>query len=268
MRESGYLQEFIALLQYHRSSGILYYPRDEATERFLRTVKRQKLPLPPVDGGADVPEESSSRPSASGEIKEGLTDVDAVLSALVDEVAVCRACNLSLQRLAVRAGEGGRSGVRLMIVGDWLRCGIDTNLPDSVLFGIEEDRMVARMLQAIHLSMENVYISNVIKCVVPETYQPAADHIRTCLSYLQRQIELLEPECICAMGLVAARALVGGSLPLSQLRGRLHSLVIGKGREVPVIATYHPSFLLRNPEMKKAAWVDLQAIGKRLKLLQ
>jgi DNA polymerase len=70
------------------------------------------------------------------------------------------------------------------------------------------------------------------------------------------------------MGLVAARALVGGSLPLSQLRGRLHSLVIGEGRQIPVIATYHPSFLLRNPEMKKAAWVDLQAIGKRLKLLQ
>ncbi|MGB5231320.1 MAG: uracil-DNA glycosylase [Desulfoprunum sp.] len=268
MRESGYMQELITLLQYHRSSGILYYPRDETTERFLRSVKRQKSQLPPFDGGADVPGESSSRPSASGEMNEGLMDVDAVLSALVDEVAVCRACNLSHQRLAVRAGEGGRSGLRLMIVGDWLRCGIDTNLPDSVLFGIEEDRMVARMLQAIHLSMENVYISNVIKCVVPETYQPAADHIRTCLSYLQRQIELLEPECICAMGLVAARALVGGSLPLSQLRGRLHSLVIGEGRQIPVIATYHPSFLLRNPEMKKAAWVDLQAIGKRLKLLQ
>jgi len=223
--------------------------------------------MPPAEGGADVPQESSSRHSVPAAMKEGLTDVDAVLSALIEEVAVCRACNLCLQRLAVRAGEGGRSGVRLMIVGDWLRCGTDTSLPDSVQFGIEEDRMVARMLQAIHLSLENVYISNVIKCVVPESCQPAADHIRTCLSYLQRQIALLQPECICAMGLVAARALGGGSLPLSQLRGHWHSLVVGEGRQVPVMVTYHPSFLLRNPEMKKAAWVDLQGIGRRLKLL-
>ncbi|MBB5347138.1 uracil-DNA glycosylase [Desulfoprunum benzoelyticum] len=267
MRLSEYLQQLNTLLQYHRSSGITHYPHDGGIEQFLRAGSGDQFHPPPADGGACGPKESSSRLSVSAEVKEGLTDVDAVLAALVEEVAVCRACSLSLHRSTVRVGKGGRSRVRLMIVGDWLRCGSDTGLPDSVLFGVEEDRMVARMLEAIHLPLESVYISNVIKCVVPETCQPTADHIRTCVSYLQRQVALLEPECICAMGLVAARALVNGSLPLSQLRGRLHSIVNGRGRQVPVMATYHPSFLLKNPEMKKAAWIDLQGIGRRLKLL-
>jgi len=267
MRLSEYLHQLHTLLQYHRSSGVTHYPRDEGTERFIRAASGDRLPLHLADGEEYVAKESFPRPSVSKEMKEGSTDVDAVLAALVEEVAVCRACSLSHHRLVARAGKGGRSGVRLMIVGDWRRCGSDTAIPDSVLFGVEEDRMVARMLEAIHLPLESVYISNVIKCVVPETHQPAADHIRTCSSYLQRQITLLEPECICAMGLVAARALVGGSLSLSQLRGRLHSIVVGEGRQISVMATYHPSFLLKNPEMKRAAWVDLQGIGRRLKLL-
>ena len=267
MRLFEYLQQLHTLLQYHRSSGVTHYPRDQGTERFIRAANGDQLSLLPADGEEYAAKESFPRPSVSVEVKEGSTDGDAALAALVEEVAVCRACSLSRHRLVARAGKGGGSGVRLMIVGDWLRCGSDTAVPDSVMFGVEEDRMLARMLEAIHLPLENVYISNVIKCVVPETHQPAADHIRTCSSYLQRQVTMLEPECICAMGLVAARTLVGGSLSLSQLRGRLHSIVVGEGHQVSVMATYHPSFLLKNPEMKRAAWVDLQGIGRRLKLL-
>lgn len=268
MTLSDHLHDVIALLRYHLSSGITHYPRDEGTERFLQAAGGVRPPLVrPDDGGAHLRQESSPRHPVPDRLSEDPADVDAVLAAIVEEVAVCRACSLSGHRVAARAGQGGRSGVRLMVVGDWLRCGTETALPDSVQFGIEEDRMVARMLQAIHLLPEDVFIANVIKCVVPETHQPAAEHIRTCLSYLHRQIALLRPECICAMGLVAARALVGGTLPLSRLRGRPHPLAVGEGRAVPVIVTYHPSYLLKNLEMKRAAWVDLQEIGRRLNLL-
>ena len=152
-----------------------------------------------------------------------------------------------------------------MLVGDWLRYPGELSLPGNVQFGVEEDRMVARMLEAIHLEVEKVFVTNTIKGLVPDGCQPTSEDIRACVSYLHRQIALIEPEIICGMGLVAAKALLGGAQPLSRLRGNFHSFTVGTGKQIPVIVTYHPTFLLQNPTMKKAAWADLQSIGKYLK---
>ncbi len=157
--------------------------------------------------------------------------------------------------------------MRLLVVGSWLIGDSDKPLPEETQFGLEEDRMLFRMLAAINVQPEQAFITNAIKCVVPGSIHPLAENARICLSYLHRQIALLEPESICTMGIMATRALLGLPQPLSQLRGKLHAFQADAGREIPVMATYHPSFLLQNPEMKKAVWLDLQSLGRQMKTL-
>jgi DNA polymerase len=126
--------------------------------------------------------------------------------------------------------------------------------------------MLARMLAAINLPVAEVFITNVIKCAVPATCQPQAGHVQSCVSYLRRQIAALAPELICTMGMVAARVIVEKSQPLSRLRGRFHDYEVTPGVRIPVLTTYHPSYLLQNPEMKAATWTDLQLLAKQLGL--
>jgi DNA polymerase len=129
-----------------------------------------------------------------------------------------------------------------------------------------QDQMLSRMLMAINLSAKDVFITNVIKCAVPGSCQPQATHVQSCVSYLRRQILALLPEVICTMGTVAARAVLQRSQPLSRLRGQFHEYEVGKEQTIPVIPTYHPTYLLQNPEMKQATWADLQLLAKRMGL--
>lgn len=266
MRQFGLLHDLRALLMYHRDSGIGHYPNCEEISRFfhahvdmpagssLQGIHRRQAVEATPDRAATAVDGDDCR-------KPPVTLVD-----IAEEVAQCRACSLAETRLTTRAGLGaGR--VRLVIVGDWLTGDPAVSFPEDLQFGIEEDRMLFRMLAAINVPAEQAFITNAIKCVVPGTTQPQAENMQICLSYLHRQISLLMPECICAMGMMATRLLLGLPQPLSQLRGRFHSFQLDGGRQIPLIATYPPSFLLQNPEMKKAAWLDLQSVGRLLKSL-
>lgn len=124
--------------------------------------------------------------------------------------------------------------------------------------------MVTRMMEAIQLQGDDVFVTNILKCGLPESCQPQASHLQCCLGYLRRQIAVIGPEVICSMGIIATRALLGLPQSLSQLRGRFHSYSTLDGRQIPVMPTYHPSYLLQAEEMKKETWKDLQLIQKRL----
>ena len=124
--------------------------------------------------------------------------------------------------------------------------------------------MLQRMMTAIKLPWENVFVTNVIKCGVRSEEQPQAEHIDACSSYLLRQIRAVSPELICSMGVVATKSLLRLPQSLSQLRGRFHPFRVGDDCEIPLLPTYHPGYLLQNPEMKKATWHDLQLLEKRL----
>lgn len=220
------------------------------------------LQAPPLLGkrratGVDAPQQ----PPAPSRIKSVETANSAeTVEEIAEEVATCRACNLHRHRLQAVAGRGGGS-VRLFIVGGWLQ----TESGDGeLIFGAEEDRMVKKMLEAINLAPKEAYITNAIKCGIAPGVQPQAENIASCYSYLQRQIAVSRPKIICTMGIVATRTLLNASQPLSQLRGRLHSYRLGQDRIIPVMPTYHPTFLLKNPEMKKATWTDLQRIAQEL----
>lgn len=265
VQQDELLRSLQSLLEYHRGSGIGPYPKNEDIVKFLsiNTDLRTNTPSPRI---CEKPVNSEAIKGALNVAGPVIFQPVVTLAEISAEVAVCRACNLAGSRLATRAGRGG-GRVRLLVVGEWLTGTTETLLTEDVQFGNEEDLMLTRMLAAINIQPDETFITNVIKCVVPETTKPVAENARICLSFLHRQIALLAPDCICTMGMMAARALLNLPQPLSQLRGRFQSLRSDDGRQIPVMATYHPSFLLRNPEMKKAVWLDLQEIGRLLKTL-
>ncbi len=183
---------------------------------------------------------------------------------IAEEVRNCTDCVLHTKRLVAVPGGGGKRRAKLLIVGGWLVEDTRNLAFKESIFGIEEDGMVARMVSAIHLSSEEVFITNVIKCAVDESCRPTVENIKACFSYLRRQIQILDPVVICAMGIDATKSLVKSSKPLSQLRGKVYPFTVSERRTIPVIPTYHPTFLLKNPEFKRATWEDLQSIAKYL----
>ncbi|MGB3209681.1 MAG: uracil-DNA glycosylase [Desulforhopalus sp.] len=247
-----------SLLNYHASTGLGHYPRIDAIKSFLRF-------LPEVDGNLKI---EQKKPLAHGhpvsqKKAPPIKNPPVKIQDIATEVASCHACELHKQRIYPVAGSGLES-IRLLIVGDWLCADEKGELPPGHLFGVMQDQMLSRMLLAINVSADDVFISNVIKCAVPAACQPQATHVQSCVSFLRRQIIALRPELICTMGMVAARAVLEKSQPLSRLRGQFHAYEVEKGKTVPVIATYHPTYLLQNPEMKQATWADLQLLAKRL----
>lgn len=251
------LHDIQGVLAYHQVNSIGSFPANTELSSFLNVINPQRT--------ASKPKSSvQPRRNTSGKPRVITGKSDLVgLTEIGDEVKRCESCSLFKQQLTVSAGKGGGKNIRLFIVGHWLSVA-DPSGVESV-FGHEEDRMLERMLAAIHLSLEDVFVTNIIKCGVGLNVQPQAEHIETCSSYLQRQITAAAPELICTMGMVATKALLQHSQPLSRIRGRFYAYPGPGGREIPLLPTFHPGYLLRNSEMKQATWLDLQALEKRLK---
>jgi DNA polymerase len=172
---------------------------------------------------------------------------------LREAVAVCTACALSRTRTQTVFGVG-------VPRPDWLIVGeapgADEDASGEPFVG-QAGKLLDAMLAAVGLSRErNVFIANVLKCRPPGNRDPSTSEVASCRGYLERQIELLAPRMILVVGKVASAALLGGDLPMSRLRGRRHEITIA-GRTIPVVATYHPAYLLRSGEEKAKAWADL-----------
>lgn len=188
--------------------------------------------------------------------------------ALQAAVANCRACALCQRRKHTVFGVGPASAsaeqapqVDWMVVGEGP--GEQEDLSGEPFVG-PAGQLLDNMLKAIGLQRRGlggagVYIANVVKCRPPGNRNPEPAEIAQCAPYLQRQIELLRPRIILAMGRFAAHALLGSVEPLGKLRGQVHHYA-----GTPVIATYHPAYLLRNLPEKAKAWADLQLARKTL----
>ena len=172
---------------------------------------------------------------------------------LAATVRECRLCGLCETRTQTVFGTGDR-GARLMVVGE---------AP-----GAEEDRqgepfvgragmLLNAMLRAAGFERGDVFIANVLKCRPPNNRDPSDEEAGKCLPYLRRQIELVAPAAILCVGRIAAQRLLGTDQPIGRLRGRVHDF-----DGVPVVATYHPAYLLRAPGEKRKSWDDLKlALG-------
>jgi DNA polymerase len=119
---------------------------------------------------------------------------------------------------------------------------------------------LTKILQSIHLEREQVYIANIVKCRPPQNRNPESDEISSCRPFLLRQIQVIQPKIICALGTVAAQSLLQTRDKITALRGRCFDLT-----GIRMIPTYHPAFLLRNPERKKDVWEDMKRIAAWLK---
>lgn len=266
MDRKKFLTAVRSMLGYHKELGIDFYPETEGVRQFLASqppvggTKVTKPPAAAAAGAVTRPVQTAAVPDKKGDGKPAVS-----ISDIREEVAICQACDLHKERIFPVAGRGGEQ-IRLMIVGDWLIANNQGQLKAGLLFGEEQETMLSRMLKAISLSVEKVFITNVIKCAVPAGTQPQAAHVDSCISYLRRQIHVLEPEVICTMGPVATRALLEKKQTLSSIRGKFHDYRISDKKTISVLPTYHPTFLLQNPEMKRATWTDLQLLAKKLDL--
>ena len=172
-------------------------------------------------------------------------------SALAHKVADCTACDLHASRKQTIFGNGAEQS-------DWLIIGEapgaeeeQTGLP----FMGEAGKLLTAMLKAMKLKREQVYITNVLKCRLPENRDPLKDELLSCEGFLKRQIELVQPKIILCLGRIAAQTILKSSERIKTLRGQVHEY---EQTGIPVVATYHPAYLLRAPNEKRKAWEDLQ----------
>ena len=171
------------------------------------------------------------------------------IEAIAGLVAKCTKCRLCEGRSNTVPGEGP-SNARLVVVGEGPgRVEDETGRP----FVGPAGELLTKILAAIELPREQVYICNIVKCRPPENRQPLYDEIATCIPYLYRQIDLIKPKVILAMGNTAAQSLLDTKQSLGAMRNRVHRF-----RGIPVIVTYHPAALLRNPNWKRPTWDDVR----------
>lgn len=223
-----------------------------APVRSQRGALSSDQPITPVTPATDD-SSAGHRPS--------LQSLDLV--ALSEVMRTCDACaDLCRSRKHVVPGQGS-SNPRLMVIGE--APGEQEDLQGLPFVG-PSGKLLDNMLAAIRLNRaENVFIANTIKCRPPANRNPREEEIRACSPFLERQIELLEPQAILAVGLFAAQTLLKSTAGVQTLRDKTHVTQIA-GREMPVVVTFHPAYLLRRPQAKAQAWEDLKRIVKILGL--
>ncbi|MGB7549201.1 MAG: uracil-DNA glycosylase [Terracidiphilus sp.] len=198
---------------------------------------RKPFPAPPTIAAAVAP-----------------VDRAAALQLIREEIGDCTRCALHTGRNELVFGDGSPSA-RLMFVGEGPGADEDAQ---GIPFVGKAGQLLNNMINAMGLAREEVYIANVVKCRPPANRTPEPEEAHTCSPFLFRQIDVVRPEVLVALGATAATYLLGQRQPLAGLRGRVHSF-----RGTRLIVTYHPAYLLRDPRQKKEAWADLQiAMGE------
>ena len=181
----------------------------------------------------------------------------AALQMIRDEIGDCTRCALHKGRNKIVFADGSPAA-RLMFVGEGP--GADEDAQGLPFVG-RAGQLLNNMISAMGLKREEVYIANVVKCRPPGNRTPEPEEANTCSPFLFRQIDVVRPQVLVALGATAATYLLGARQPLAGLRGRVHAF-----RGMSLIVTYHPAFLLRDPRQKKEAWADLQIAMKELGL--
>ncbi len=177
------------------------------------------------------------------------------LAEVREELGECTRCKLSRGRTQIVFGIGNPRA-DLVFVGE--APGAEEDAQGEPFVG-RAGQLLTRIIQAIGLKREDVYICNIIKCRPPGNRNPEPDEIASCEPFLLKQLQAIRPKLICALGGPAAHTLLKTKEPISRLRGRLFEF-----RGIPLLPTYHPAFLLRNPHEKKTVWHDMQLLQQEL----
>ena len=180
---------------------------------------------------------------------------DSSLEEVRDDLGDCRRCTLCQDRTHIVFGSGNPQA-RLVFVGEGP--GADEDRQGLPFVG-RAGQLLTRMIEAIQMRRDEVYICNVVKCRPPKNRTPLEEEVAACSPFLDRQLAVLQPEVVCCLGLTAAQTLLQVRTPIGRLRGKIHSF-----RGARLVATYHPAYLLRNPAAKRDVWEDLKKIRSLL----
>ncbi|MDX2051398.1 MAG: uracil-DNA glycosylase [Polyangiaceae bacterium] len=262
-------RSLLAHVEWQRATGATGLPRASAQ------LSNSRLPaeigeVPPTARGA-VPAPSESlgparlpvapAPESRAGLGGALADQSARsarLLVLAQEVSGCARCGLHEGRTQTVFSRGtGSSGVCFVGEGP----GADEDAQGFPFVGAA-GQLLDRMIGAMGLGREDVYVCNIVKCRPPNNRKPSPDEMRACSPYLTEQLDLIAPKVIVALGATAVEGLLGASGGITRIRGTFR---LYKGR-IPVMPTFHPAYLLRTPEAKREVWSDLQAVMKHLGL--
>ena len=176
---------------------------------------------------------------------------DANLTTLSKKYCSCRKCELATTRKNFVYGQGNQKS-RVVIIGEAPGANEDKlGLP----FVGRAGELLTKMLASINIQREDIYITNIVKCRPPKNRDPKPNEVKSCLPYLVEQLTIIKPKVLFLLGRVSAQSLLGQNLTISRFREESLSFM-----GIKVFVTYHPAALLRNPNFKKAAWVDLQRL--------
>ena len=179
-----------------------------------------------------------------------------LLEELRSNIGDCQRCKLGKTRTKLVFGVGNPDA-KIVFVGEGP--GRDEDIQGEPFVGRAGQLLTDIITKGMKMKREDVYICNVVKCRPPENRNPEPDEVDACEGFLIKQLEVIRPEIVVALGTFAAKTLLKTDLPISKLRGRFHDY---KG--IQVMPTFHPSYLLRNPEKKKETWEDIKMVIARL----
>ncbi len=267
--DSATCQALTARIRFYRDLGLTEFYRRPVDPALLAQIAAQPeysstSSVSPETWDSPHPSEGQPIPPrkpfpSSPAIADAVPTSDraAALQIIRDEIGDCTRCALHKGRNKLVFGDGSPAA-RLMFVGEGP--GADEDAQGLPFVG-KAGQLLNNMIGAMGLRREDVYIANVVKCRPPGNRVPEPEEGATCSPFLFRQIDVIRPEVLVALGATAATWLLGARQPLAGLRGRVHTV-----RGTKLIVTYHPAYLLRDPRQKKEAWADLQIAMKELGL--
>jgi uracil-DNA glycosylase family 4 len=236
------------------TAGVLPDAVDEAQpeERELMTSRNTAAIAAVVTPEENIFEMANPKPES------GVDDPARALRMIREDLGDCTRCKLHKQGRKQIVFGVGNPKAELMFIGE--APGADEDQQGEPFVG-RAGQLLNNMIKAMGLRREDVYIANIIKCRPPGNRTPERDECETCSPFLMRQIAVIKPKAIVALGAIAAKTLLAINAPMSELRGHWYDF-----RGTRLAVTYHPAFLLRDPRQKKETWKDLQMVMKELGL--
>ncbi len=238
--------------QKHLTARVNYY-REMGIYDFYRRPVEERPELVLQTAADAAPEAEASLPSPLSTVQ----DKPAALKIIREDIGDCTRCRLHKGRTKLVFGVGNVNA-DIMFVGEGP--GADEDAQGEPFVG-RAGQLLNNMISAMGIKREEVYIANIVKCRPPGNRTPEKDECDTCSPFLMRQIEVVQPKVIVALGAVAAKNLLAINDSMANLRGRWYDF-----RKCKLLVTYHPAYLLRDPRQKKEAWKDLQMVMKYLGL--
>ncbi len=269
-------------IRYYNELGIYDFYRRESSEEVQATVALESSSA--LTSQPEPREEMSPRKSAvlpkqadesvfqvlSSKPEQAVTDPVAALKLIREDIGDCTRCKLHQQGRKQIVFGVGNPHAELMFVGEGP--GADEDIQGEPFVG-RAGQLLNNMIKAMGIRREDVYIANVVKCRPPGNRTPERDECDTCSPFLMRQIAVIKPKVVVALGAVAAKNLLAMNASMAELRGRFYDFMPSGARSsdpawqgAKLAVTYHPAFLLRDPRQKGEAWKDLQMVMKYLGL--